>query len=577
MKTHWTWAVSTLLAGAVSARSPAPAEAAEPVDWKLAFSDDFQRPRPGGDWLVNNGTWGVEDGWLTGKGEILCALEFAGPQRLEFDARAARRHPPGDLTGLLAATDMGGHDAYFFGFGSNNNTTSKLRVRGEDFARYEARIDPAKIHHVICEWDGTWLTHIIDGSVVQRAEPPVKLTGANNRKIGFYLWHTGQIDNVRVYTPTGDAVRPGQWAVAEGSGPEGTLLFTATELMGFGGAQSFAIANAIRVVDATGEHHAVLRQLKGYLWDPVWSPDARRIAFCHYADGRGQIYVMNADGSGARNLSRNPYCDRSPAWSPDGRAIAFVSDRDGDWEIYRMDPDDPEPLRLTRSPGRDAHPVWSPRGSHIAFETVRNGMDHDIYIMAPDGSGQRVGIHQAGHVEEPIWSPDETRLAGIGIDHPWRGFLVMRDLTDELPPRRVELTYFTHIEGIAWSPDGAAIAGIFRGPQPKEDRTGIFVVPVNGGGHEILVHVGAIRPHPGGGLKAFPNIYSSGSASRRWLPRTIAGLCWSPDSRHLAFSSDIGEDGAFHVHTVPVAGGGRPLTIGATRSAWPQQLMWRPN
>ena len=140
--------------------------------------------------------------------------------------------------------------------------------------------------------------------------------------------------------------------------------------------------------------------------------------------------------------------------------------------------------------------------------------------------------------------------------------------------RRVELTHFTHIDSITWSPDGAYIAGIFRGPQPKEGKTGIFTVPADSGEHQILLHVGAIRPHPGGGLRGIPTWYSSGSASRRWLPKRIAGLRWSPDSSHLAFSSDMDEDGAFYVYTLPRKGGS-PLALGATRSAWPQQVMWR--
>jgi len=37
--------------------------------------------------------------------------------------------------------------------------------------------------------------------------------------------------------------------------------------------------------------------------------------------------VMDADGSGQHNLTRNPASDYSPAWSPDGRQIAFATSR----------------------------------------------------------------------------------------------------------------------------------------------------------------------------------------------------------------------------------------------------------
>jgi Tol biopolymer transport system component len=50
--------------------------------------------------------------------------------------------------------------------------------------------------------------------------------------------------------------------------------------------------------------------------DPAWSPDGRSIAFRSTRDGNPEIYVMNADGSGQRNLTRSPADEGWIAWSP---------------------------------------------------------------------------------------------------------------------------------------------------------------------------------------------------------------------------------------------------------------------
>ena len=128
--------------------------------------------------------------------------------------------------------------------------------------------------------------------------------------------------------------------------------------------------------------------LAGACWHPVLSPDQTRVAFASWVNGRGQVYVMNADGSSPRNISGNNHCDTRPVWSPDGKRIAFVSDRDGDWELYVMNADGRESRRLTQSLGVDKHPSWSPDGRFLAFVSDRNG-DFDLYIVGSDGRGQR--------------------------------------------------------------------------------------------------------------------------------------------------------------------------------------------
>ena len=66
---------------------------------------------------------------------------------------------------------------------------------------------------------------------------------------------------------------------------------------------------------------------------------------------------MNADGSGQRADDTGA----QPGWSPDGRTIAFMSVRDGTWEIYTMNVDGSGQRNLTRTPvGNESWFVWSP-------------------------------------------------------------------------------------------------------------------------------------------------------------------------------------------------------------------------
>jgi Tol biopolymer transport system component len=61
--------------------------------------------------------------------------------------------------------------------------------------------------------------------------------------------------------------------------------------------------------------------------DPVWSPDGARLAITLPTAYATDVFVINADGTGFRNLTNSPTYDFWPAWSPDSTRLAFVSDR----------------------------------------------------------------------------------------------------------------------------------------------------------------------------------------------------------------------------------------------------------
>jgi hypothetical protein len=127
---------------------------------------------------------------------------------------------------------------------------------------------------------------------------------------------------------------------------------------------------------------------------PAWSPDGTRIAFTSFRNGRGDIYVMNPDGTDQEQLSQPTvsWNESRPMWSRNGAKIAFVSTRDfplENTEIYVMNADGTDETRLTHSPQRDDWPTWSPDGTKLAF-SHGSLLKPEIYRMNVDGRGLRL-------------------------------------------------------------------------------------------------------------------------------------------------------------------------------------------
>lgn len=112
--------------------------------------------------------------------------------------------------------------------------------------------------------------------------------------------------------------------------------------------------------DGTGVRR--LTRGPGIDYIPVWSPNGRKIAFLGGSFGAREVWVMNADGSGKRKLTRREAGPDIPvSWSPDSRTIAYSSWRDGNWEIYEVNADGSHLRNVTQKPGDDIEPVWSVR------------------------------------------------------------------------------------------------------------------------------------------------------------------------------------------------------------------------
>jgi TolB protein len=123
---------------------------------------------------------------------------------------------------------------------------------------------------------------------------------------------------------------------------------------------------------------------------PSWSPDGKHVAFRRMvAEINSEVFVADADGSNARNLTNHPAFDGWPAWSPDGTRIAFASNRNSSYQIFVMNADGSEVRLLANTEGRATSPQWSRDGRKIYFPLCRNvdfGNACEIFAV-PVGGG----------------------------------------------------------------------------------------------------------------------------------------------------------------------------------------------
>ena len=160
------------------------------------------------------------------------------------------------------------------------------------------------------------------------------------------------------------------------------------------GGEKFAIYRT------TGEEYAVLRReafpIEGEA--PTWTADGESVIYKGCWGDQCGLYMINLDGSIPQQITDN-LSDTNPAVSPDGKAIAFMSaDHRDNWDVYVMEINGTGRKQLTDDPAADGLPTWSPDGETIAFVSNRGG-EWAIWAMSSDGSDQRLLFELGGPID----------------------------------------------------------------------------------------------------------------------------------------------------------------------------------
>jgi len=169
-------------------------------------------------------------------------------------------------------------------------------------------------------------------------------------------------------------------------------------------------------MDYDGAGQKQLTHVGDIALSPHVSPDGNRVAFSGMTKEGWQIQMYSLELGRLVTFPRFPGDNYSPAWSSDGQTLAFSSSRTSNTEIYTVSASGGSLKRLTENKGPDVSPTWNPKtNAQIAWVSGRTGLPQ-IYTMASDGTNA-TRVTDQGYAVSPSWSPNGQFLAFAWVRH----------------------------------------------------------------------------------------------------------------------------------------------------------------
>ncbi len=342
-----------------------------------------------------------------------------------------------------------------------------------------------------------------DDSILPNPDESIVLVSVNDgkiRKLGDTKW--GAVNDLE-WHPSGDSLIiiaseydrvPGQlWAI---SYPSASARRLTNNLNGHSGVSITSDGSSIVTMESYArsaiwvspnlDPNAAKSVMPstGDTWGFSWTPE-NRLVYVSDQSGATEVWIMDSDGSGAKQVTRDGVLKLVPVVSPDGRFIVYVSS-EGGGQLIRIDIDGGNRVVLGKSIDPD-NPDFSRDGKWIIYSAWMNGKQGVFRVLIDGTKVERLTNYVA---DEPRYSPDGTTFACFVLDEKgqkWNRIAIVPSAGGD-PVKYLDVPVETSIRrGPIWTPDGKSITVIVS---PGEEQH-LYRLPLDGGTPKQLTNFGA--------------------------------------------------------------------------------------
>ena len=204
-------------------------------------------------------------------------------------------------------------------------------------------------------------------------------------------------------------------------------------------------------------------------------PDGR-ILYTTRVKSDQDIWIMNGDGSGAKQLTFNARANFSPVATPDGRFIVFASTRDGNTSLWRMDPEGGNLTQITNDPGGESDPTVTADGKWVVFQHTDRSDIETIKKVSIDG-GEILPI-SAKEAINPTVSPDGSFVVcKYDFKRTGQTQVAILPVGGGEPVKVFDSPVMARSRNIRFSPDGKSLIYV----EGREQIDNLWSQPIDGG------------------------------------------------------------------------------------------------